>query len=166
MPGLSGLFAIRPPSDDDVAGINVEVCPANRRKLLTLGVDSPFFSTIVLFKNQMFPWVFDGLLKRRIPGQNGEGTPRHNRFNAEKHILMYRIAEKQLKKKCKNTGTTQPAESCGRPVTRIQSTECAQRYATTPFGEKATESAKSNGCGSKIGTQMDSFPSYMETNKD
>ena len=29
------------------------------------GVDSPFFSTIVLFKNQLFPWVFDGFLKRR-----------------------------------------------------------------------------------------------------
>ena len=35
-----------------------------------LGVDSPFFSTIVLFKNRLFdfPWVFDGVLKRRIPG--------------------------------------------------------------------------------------------------
>ena len=31
----------------------------------TLGVDSPFFSTIVLWK-------------RRIPGKNGEGTPTKN----------------------------------------------------------------------------------------
>ena len=41
-----------------------------------LGVDSPFFSTIVLFKNQLFPLGFDGFLKRRIPGKHGEGSPR------------------------------------------------------------------------------------------
>ena len=43
-----------------------------------LGVDSPFFSTIVLFKNWLFPppRASDGFLKRRIPGKNGEGTPR------------------------------------------------------------------------------------------
>ena len=42
-----------------------------------LGVDSPFFSTIVLFKNRIcFPRVLDGFLKRRIPGKNREGTPR------------------------------------------------------------------------------------------
>ena len=38
------------------------------------GVDSPFFSTIVLFKNQ--PCVFDDFLERRIPGKNEAGTPR------------------------------------------------------------------------------------------
>ena len=43
---------------------------------IILRVDSPVFSTIVLFKNQLFPWVFDGFLKRRIPGKNGEGSPR------------------------------------------------------------------------------------------
>ena len=31
---------------------------------IPLGVDSPFFSTIVLVKNRLFPGVFDGLLKR------------------------------------------------------------------------------------------------------
>ena len=35
---------------------------------------------LVLFKNQLFPlrlfFVFDGLLKRRIPGKNGEAAPR------------------------------------------------------------------------------------------
>ena len=45
--------------------------------ICTLGVDSPFFLTIVLSKNQLFPWVFDGFLKRRIPGYNGEGIPRY-----------------------------------------------------------------------------------------
>ena len=43
--------------------------------LTCLGVDSPFFIAIVLFKNQPFPqgvWWFS----RRIPGKNGEGTPR------------------------------------------------------------------------------------------
>ena len=43
--------------------------------LFFLGVDSPFFSTIVLFKSQLFPWVFDDFLKRRILGKNGEGSP-------------------------------------------------------------------------------------------
>ena len=32
---------------------------------------------MLLFKNRIcFPWVFVGFLKRRIPGKNGEGTPR------------------------------------------------------------------------------------------
>ena len=36
-----------------------------------------FFSTIVLSKNRIrFPWVSGGFLERRIPGKNGEGTPR------------------------------------------------------------------------------------------
>ena len=33
---------------------------------LYLGVDSPVCSTIVLFNDQLFPWVFDGFLKRWI----------------------------------------------------------------------------------------------------
>ena len=44
------------------------------RNGMILGVDSPFFSTIVLSKNRL--WVFDGFLNRRTPGKNGEGTPR------------------------------------------------------------------------------------------
>ena len=38
----------------------------------------PFFSTIVLCENRsLFPWVFDGRPEKiRIPGKNGEGTPR------------------------------------------------------------------------------------------
>ena len=59
------------------------------RTLGTLGVDSPFFSTIVLFTNRLFPsWVSDGLLKRTSDPwvQNGHGrcsstsvqpSPRH-----------------------------------------------------------------------------------------
>ena len=39
-----------------------------------LGVDSPFFSTFGLLKNQLFAWVFDDFLKRRIPGKDGEGS--------------------------------------------------------------------------------------------
>ena len=42
----------------------------------TLGVDSPLFSAIVLFKTRHFPRVFGGFLERRIPGKNGEVTPR------------------------------------------------------------------------------------------
>ena len=44
-----------------------------------LGVDSPFFSTIILFNRQLFlPRVLGGFLERRIPGKNGSGaaTPR------------------------------------------------------------------------------------------
>ena len=40
------------------------------------GFDSPFFSAIVIFKNQPFSTVFGGFLERRIPGKNGEVTPR------------------------------------------------------------------------------------------
>ena len=37
-----------------------------------LGVDSPFFSTIILFKNQLFPtWVFGVSLELMMPGKNG-----------------------------------------------------------------------------------------------
>ena len=37
----------------------------HRRQVIVLGVDSPFFSTTVLFKNRIwFLWVFDGFLKR------------------------------------------------------------------------------------------------------
>ena len=42
-------------------------------RLLSLGVDSPFFPTIVILKNQL---IFPGFLGRRIPGKNWEGTPR------------------------------------------------------------------------------------------
>ena len=44
----------------------------------TLGVDSFFilFNHRSFLKNWIcFPWVFDGFLKRRIPGKNGEVTP-------------------------------------------------------------------------------------------
>ena len=54
---------------------------------LFLGVDSPFFSTIVLFKNQLFPFVFDGFLKRRISGKNVEGSPRLLRVVFWPHLL-------------------------------------------------------------------------------
>ena len=35
------------------------------KNTIFLGVNSPFVSTIVLFKNQLFPLGFDGFLKRR-----------------------------------------------------------------------------------------------------
>ena len=46
-----------------------------------LGVDGPFFSAIVLFKNRIhffafFFWVCSGFLERRIPEKNGEVTAR------------------------------------------------------------------------------------------
>ena len=44
----------------------IPLVPSKEAGPITLGVDFPFFSTIVLFKNQLFPWVFDGFLKRRI----------------------------------------------------------------------------------------------------
>ena len=37
-----------------------------------LGVDSPFFSTIVLLKNQLFVWVFDGLPEKKRPWKEWE----------------------------------------------------------------------------------------------
>ena len=40
-----------------------------------LSLPGPFFSAIVLFKNQLFPRVFGGFLERRIPGKNGEAAP-------------------------------------------------------------------------------------------
>ena len=46
------------------------------RRIFVLGVDSPFFATIVLLISQLFPCVCDGFLKRRIPKKNGEGSPR------------------------------------------------------------------------------------------
>ena len=40
-------------------------------------IPCPFFATIVLSKNWLrSPWLFGGFLERRIPGKNGEGTPR------------------------------------------------------------------------------------------
>ena len=46
-----------------------------------LRADSPFFSAIALFNNQIrFPWVSGGVLERRIPGKNGEGTLRKVHF--------------------------------------------------------------------------------------
>ena len=38
-------------------------------------IPSPFCSS-ALFKNRIRLWALEGLLKRRIPGKNGEGTPR------------------------------------------------------------------------------------------
>ena len=56
---------------------------SNSSLVIFLGVDSPFFSTIVLFKNQpcflgvfFLPGVSGGFLEGRIPGKNGEGSPR------------------------------------------------------------------------------------------
>ena len=43
----------------------------------SLGVDSPFFSTIVLFKNGLFPLGVDGFLKEgSLDRMEMEGTPR------------------------------------------------------------------------------------------
>ena len=46
--------------------------PTYRKRSVSLGLDSPFFSTIVLFKNQPFPRVLSGFLERRIPGRMGK----------------------------------------------------------------------------------------------
>ena len=60
--------------------------PAKRRAIgigpnkgvhFSRGWFQPFFSTIILFKNQIrFPRVSGGFLERRSPGKNGGGTPR------------------------------------------------------------------------------------------
>ena len=42
-----------------------------------LGVDSPFFSTIVLFKNLPFPWVSEGFLEGFLETMEMEATPRN-----------------------------------------------------------------------------------------
>ena len=48
-----------------------------QRVMVILGVDSPFFSAIALFKNQPFPHGFRWFSRKtRIPGKNGEATPR------------------------------------------------------------------------------------------
>ena len=40
-------------------------------------IPGPFFSAIALFKSRIcFPRGFGGFLERRIPGKNGEVTPR------------------------------------------------------------------------------------------
>ena len=49
-----------------------------QHELTLLGVDSDsiLFNHRSFPKPDLFPWVFDAFLKRRIPGKNGEGTPR------------------------------------------------------------------------------------------
>ena len=47
-----------------------------RETVYSCDLDSPFFSTIVFLKNRPIPWVSGGFLERRIPGKNGEGSPR------------------------------------------------------------------------------------------
>ena len=56
----------------------------NQTVINVLGVDSPFFSTIVLFKNRLFPLGFDGFLKRfgSLERMEMEGTPRNVQTNA------------------------------------------------------------------------------------
>ena len=39
-------------------------------------IPCPFFSAIVLSQTSYFPRVFGGFLERRMPGKNGEVTPR------------------------------------------------------------------------------------------
>ena len=59
---------MRPPLTDGPVGIG-------GLSTIILGVDSPFFSTIVLFKNQLFLkgfWWFSR--KIQIPGKNGHGS--------------------------------------------------------------------------------------------
>ena len=34
---------------------------------MILGVDSPLFSTIVIFNNQPFPWVPEGFCRKKDP---------------------------------------------------------------------------------------------------
>ena len=50
---------------------------------LFLRVDSPFCSTIVLFKTRPVILVSGGFLERRIPGKNGEGSTRVSPLRAE-----------------------------------------------------------------------------------
>ena len=60
------------PSKQIVVFLSVSTFLKPSRKGIVLGVHSPFFSTIVLFKNQLFTCGSDGFLERRIPGKNGE----------------------------------------------------------------------------------------------
>ena len=43
---------------------------------MILEVDYPIMFNHSSKQHQLFPRVFDGFLKSRIPGKNGEGTPR------------------------------------------------------------------------------------------
>ena len=58
------------------SGFHLRLWAANVFAVMVLGVDSPFFPTIVLFENQLFSQGFGGCLERRIPGKNGEATLR------------------------------------------------------------------------------------------
>lgn len=55
-------------------------------KNMVLGVESPFSSRIVLFRNHAFAQVFGQFLKSWIPEENGEGTAR----SIPKHALVRR----------------------------------------------------------------------------
>ena len=66
---------------------------------MTLGVDSNHsFRPSFFSKASHFPRVLGGLLERRIPGKNGEVTPRvTRRFNASK-VDMPKESETQTPK--------------------------------------------------------------------
>ena len=68
------------------ASLHVHMNRMEARNLaMFLGVDSPFFSTIVLFTNLLFFRGSHGFLERRIPGKNGEVSPRMFNLPHEKH---------------------------------------------------------------------------------
>ena len=84
--GLSVSFA----SPFDLSSLTsscTALCQVAQLYRMTPGVDPPFFSP-VFSKTACFPWVFDGFLKRRIPGKNGKRTPRMTDVQIEEfHFL-------------------------------------------------------------------------------
>ena len=85
------------------------------------GVDSPFVSAIVLFKNQPFPQVFCGFLKRRIPEKNEEATPRishatHVLFIGQGavHMAVMGFSLAYLDQACANNPWTHHSRSFGK----------------------------------------------------
>ena len=56
----------------------------------TLGLDSPFSSTILLSKHRIrFPWVSGGVLYRRIPGKNGIGSVLKASVGQQRQALVH-----------------------------------------------------------------------------
>ena len=65
----------------------------------------PFLPTIVLFNRWLLFWVFDGFLKRRITGKNGEGRPRiASRFALGDGEALQSESERERKNKKQKKG--------------------------------------------------------------
>ena len=92
------------------------------------GVDSPFFSAIVLFKNQPFPQGFGGFLERRIPGKNGEVIPRKQCCENQKPESQDQTSRSLAEPLPRTTllAATSALSAIGEPGLNPSSTPCPQ----------------------------------------